>query len=93
MIKHFQYKIALNSLEAREVGCWIIKLSSCDLSSPDISGFMRVRGESKEGLSSVETATGFGALYSMTSSAFDLSTTGFSGSGGLTFEWKDFVHP
>lgn len=50
-------------------------------------------GESKGGLSRVDGLTGSGALYSIISSALDLSTLTFSGSGGLTPLCGPLLHP
>ena len=50
-------------------------------------------GASKGGRVNIDGLIGSGALYSMISSALDLSTAGFSGSGGLTLLWADRVQP
>ncbi len=55
--------------------------------------FNLARGDSKGGLSSVDGFIGSGALYSMTSFALDLSTSGFSGSAGFSLLWADLVQP
>jgi hypothetical protein len=52
-----------------------------------------IRGDSKGGLSNDDGFIGSGALYSITSLALDLSTSGFSGSTGFSPLWADVEHP
>lgn len=66
------------------------KLSSCCFNDGAMSALRSVIGESIGGRSILSW---IGGRTSMTSSAFDLSTTGFSGSGGFSLLWKDLAQP
>lgn len=69
----------------------ILSSSCCNVALIECFNF--TRGESKGGLSSEDGFNGSGALYSITSFTLDLSTSGFSGSTGLTPLWADLLHP
>lgn len=75
----------LTVVESHVSGLLVVRVLICSKSDVDTVGVKIVCTVSNDGLFS-PTKLLFGARYSITSSAFVLSTIGFSGSGGFSFE-------